>query len=167
MLKLARHTPILLFLLVMSSMAFGQLRQRVIVRRPPNYDQRVIRQAQPQQGISKIEAVRENYIAQRLQLSSEQSREFWPVYRRYQAALKEVRRLSRLNNSQNQPNGADQIKRGLYYEGEMVNIRKFYTNEFLKILPPDKVSEIAKSEKDFRDELIKQLAERNTDAPKN
>lgn len=165
MLKLARHTPILLFLLVMSSMAFGQIRPRVIVRRPPNYDQRVIRQSQ-QQGISKIEAVRENYIAQRLNLNPEQSRMFWPVYRRYQAALKEVRRLSRLNNSQNQPNGADQIKRGLYYEGEMVNIRKFYTNEFLKILPPDKVSEIAKSEKDFRDELIKQLAER-PDAPKN
>lgn len=166
MLKLARHTPILLFLLVMSSMAFGQIRPRVIVRRPPNYDQRVIRQPQ-QQGISKIEAVRENYIAQRLNLNSEQSRVFWPVYRRYQAALKEVRRLSRLNNSQQQPNGADQIKRELYYEGEMVNIRKFYTNEFLKMLPPDKVSEIFKSEKDFRDELIKQLAERNTDAPKN
>lgn len=161
MFKLARHILILLFLLIIGCTAFGQVRPRVIFRRPPNYEQRVIRQ---QNSISKIEAVRENYIGQRLNLTVDQSQRFWPTYRRYQDALKEVRRLKRLNNSKEQANGAEQIRKELYYESELVNIRKFYTDEFLKILPPDKVSEIFKSEREFTDELIKQLAERNPPA---
>jgi hypothetical protein len=161
MFKLARHILIFLFLLVIGCKAFGQGRPRVIFRRPPNYEQRVIRQ---QNSISKIEQVRENYIGQRLNLNVEQSQRFWPTYRRYQDALKEVRRLKRINNSKEQANGAEQIRKELYYEGELVNIRKFYTDEFLKILPPDKVSEIFKSEREFTDELIKQLAERNPPA---
>jgi hypothetical protein len=165
MLKLARHILALLLLLVIGCAAFGQGRPRVIFRRPPNYEQRVIRQQQ--NGLSRVEEVRENYIGQRLSLTSDQSQKFWPVYRRYQDALKEVRRKKRLNNSNAQANGTEQINRELFYEGELVNIRKFYTEEFLKILPPDKVSEIFKSEREFTDELIKQLAERNPDPPKN
>lgn len=159
MLSSARHTLILLFLLVIGCAAFGQGRPRVIVRRPPNYEQRVIRQQQ--NGVNKIEAVRENYIGQRLRLTPDESQKFWPVYRRYQDALKEVRRKKRLNNSSAQVNGSEQIQKELFYESELVNIRKFYTEEFLKILPPDKVSEMFKSERAFTDELINILHERS------
>jgi hypothetical protein len=41
-------------------------------------------------------------------------------------------------------------------------VRKYYTTEFLKILPPEKVSEMTKAEKEFHDELIKQLRERES-----
>jgi hypothetical protein len=166
MYKLARYIFILFLLMGIGVTTFGQVQvRRPVYRRPPNFQQRVIR---PQNGgVSKIEAVRESYISQRLNLPADESVKFWPIYRRYQDALKEVRRKKRLNNSNAQANGTEQIQKELYYEGELVNIRKFYTDEFLKILPPDKVSEIFKSEREFTDELIKQLRERSEPVKNN
>jgi hypothetical protein len=158
MYKLVKHIFIIFLLLGIGFKSFGQIGGPVF-RRPPNLQQRVIR---PQQNaVSKVEVVRESFISQKLNLRSDESQKFWPVYRRYQDALKEVRRKKRLNNSNAQANGTEQIQRELYYESELVNIRKYYTDEFLKILPPDKVSEIFKSEREFTDELIKQLSERS------
>ena len=94
-------------------------------------------------------------------MSADQGQRFWPVYRRYRQALKEILQKKRINNSAEQPNGTDQINRELFYESELVNTRKYYTDEFLKILSPEKVSLIFKSERDFNDELIKQLSERS------
>jgi head-tail adaptor len=156
MYKLARYIFILFLLLGIGANTFGQVR---VFRRPPNFQQRVIRQQNG--GVNKIEAVRESYINQRLKLTADEGQRFWPVYRRYWAAIKEIRRKKRLNNSADQANGTEQINRELYYERELVNTRSFYTSEFLKILPPDKVSEIFKSEREFQDELIKQLSERS------
>jgi hypothetical protein len=154
--KLARHFFLFSFLLFVGYTAFGQGRP---FRQPPNYQQRVIRK---QNAVSKIDAVQETYIAKRLNLSADESVKFWPLYRRYRDAIKEVRRKKRINNSSAQADGTDQIQKELFYEGELVNIRKYYTDEFLKMLPPDKVSQIFKSEREFTDELIKQLRERST-----
>jgi hypothetical protein len=164
MYKLAKHIFIIFLLLGFGSDTFGQV-ARPVFRRPPNFQQRVI--TRQQNGVSKIEGVRERYISQRLNLTTDESQKFWPIYRRYQDALKEIRRKKRLNNSNAQANGTEQIQRELYYESELVNIRKYYTDEFLKILPPDKVSEMFKSEREFTDELIKQLSERSEPVKNN
>jgi len=164
MYKLAKHIFIIFLLLGFCSDTFGQV-GRPVFRRPPNLQQRVI--TRQQNGVSKIEGVRERYISQRLSLTTDESQKFWPIYRRYQDALKEIRRKKRLNNSNAQANGTEQIQRELYYESELVNIRRYYTDEFLKILPPDKVSEMFKSEREFTDELIKQLSERSEPVKNN
>ncbi|MDB5141529.1 MAG: hypothetical protein JWQ66_242 [Mucilaginibacter sp.] len=166
MYKLVRYILFTFLLLGVGSRVFGQM-PRPVFRRPPNFQQRVIRRPQNQNGVNRIEGVRESYISQRLSLTADESQKFWPIYRRYQDALKEVRRKKRLNNSSAQANGTEQIQRELYYESELVNIRRFYTNEFLKILPPDKVSEMFKSEREFNDELIKNITERSEPVKNN
>ena len=163
MYKLARHIFIIFLLLGICSKTFGQV-VRPMYRHPPNFQQRVIRRQQ-NGGVNRIEEVREQYVGRRLNLTTEEGQKFWPIFRRYEEAMKSIRQKKRLNNSNDQANGTEQINRELYYESELVNTRKFYTAEFLKILPPDKVSEIFKSEREFTDELIKQLSERNQ--PKN
>ncbi|HAL82887.1 MAG TPA: hypothetical protein DCO83_12145 [Mucilaginibacter sp.] len=75
-----------------------------------------------------------------------------------------MRILIRENNSKTSPNGTRQIDNELKYETELVNIRKHYNDEFLKILPPQKVSELYKSEREFNDEVLKQLSERSVRA---
>ncbi|HTI60609.1 hypothetical protein [Mucilaginibacter sp.] len=152
MYKSGRHIFIVLLLLVIGYQSFGQLRP--VIRRPPNFQQRVIKQQQ----ISRVEAVKEKYIARRLSLTTEQSARFWPIYRRYRDALTAVRAKKHANDLQ--PDGTEQINNELFYESELVNIRKFYTDEFLKVLPPEKVSEMFKAEKEFTNELIRQLRER-------
>jgi hypothetical protein len=160
MYKLARYIFASLLLLVIGYKGFGQLRPvRPVFRRPPNFEERVITRQQVRQN--KVEQVRETYIGRRLALTSDESVKFWPIYRQYQDALTAVREKRRVNNSKEQPDGAAQVQNELYYEGELVNIRKFYTSEFLKILPPEKVSEMFKAEREFTDELIKQLRERS------
>jgi len=156
MYKFGRHIFIVLLLLVIGYQSFGQLHP--VIRRPPNFQQRVIKSTQ----VSRVEAVKEKYIAKRLNLTSDQSGRFWPIYRRYRDALAAVRAKKHANDSQ--PDGAEQISNELFYESELVNIRKFYTDEFLKVLPPEKVSEMFKAEKEFTNELIRQLRERRATA---
>jgi hypothetical protein len=163
MYKLARYIFVLLLLTAIAYKSTAQVRP--IFRRPPNFEQRAIRRQ------NRIEQVRETYLARRLALTPVESSRFWPVYRQYQDALTAIRDKIRINNSRQQPDGAQQIENNLQFQTDMLNVRKYYTAEFLKILPPDKVSEMTKAEKEFQDELIKQLRERqnavNPPAPTN
>jgi hypothetical protein len=152
MYKLARN--ILMLLLLTATAYEGSAQVRPIFRRPPNYEQRSIKRQ------NRIEQVREAYLGQRLALTPAQAAKFWPLYRQYQDALTVVRQKKRQNNSSTTIDGTQQIQNELNYETELVNIRKYYTTEFLKILPAQKVSEMFKAEREFTDELIKQLRER-------
>jgi len=71
-----------------------------------------------------------------------------------------VRKLKRQNNL-NSVDGQDQVNKELMYENEIVQIKIKFNNAFLKVLPPDKVSELYKAEREFNDELVRQLSERN------
>jgi hypothetical protein len=75
--------------------------------------------------------------------------------------LTAVRILKRENNSSASPDGTEQIDKELKYDTEILNIRKHYKEEFLKILPPEKVSELYKSERQFNDEAVRILSERS------
>ncbi|MFD2864067.1 hypothetical protein [Mucilaginibacter antarcticus] len=108
-------------------------------------------------GLSKIQVVKEAFLKEELGLTKEQDTHFWPVYRKYQSELFEIRRLKRLNNSDAQANGAEQVKKDMDYDAQLVNIRKHYNEEFLKILPSEKVSQLLKSERAFNDELLRKL----------
>ncbi|MES2807759.1 MAG: hypothetical protein V4619_03995 [Bacteroidota bacterium] len=134
----------------------------------PNQPQRKLQQknfappaakvAAPQNiGLSKIQGVKEAFLKEELALTKDQDTHFWPVYRKYQAELHEIRRLKRLNNSDAQANGAEQVKKDMDYDAQLVNIRKHYNEEFLKILPSEKVSQLLKSERAFNDELLRKL----------
>ncbi|MBS1529376.1 MAG: hypothetical protein JSU01_03635 [Bacteroidetes bacterium] len=152
MYKLARYIFVLFLLTAIAYKSSAQLRP--IFRRPPGFEQRAI------QRQSRIEQVRESYLSRRLALTPAESVRFWPLYRQYQDALTAIRNKIRINNSSRQPNGEQQIENNLQYQTDLLNVRKYYTNEFLKIMPPEKVSEMTKAEREFEDELIKQLKER-------
>jgi hypothetical protein len=111
-------------------------------------------------GMNRIEATKETYILSQLQLTPEESDQFLPVYRQYQQEMVGVRRLKRQNNSSEQSNGSAQINREMQFDQQLYEIKKRYNTEFLKILSPQKVSILYKSEKQFNDELIRQMGER-------
>lgn len=116
-------------------------------------------------GMRRVQVVKEAFLNQQLALTRAQAERFWPVYRRYQNELFEVRRLKRLNNSDAQANGAEQVKKDLDYEAQLVDIKKHYNEEFMKILPPEKISQLIKSEREFNDELVRKLHEQNQGKP--
>lgn len=153
--KLARHI-FFLFLMLCVGNAFGQVGPYRVVpgRRPFYYRQN------NQNPERRVEGVKINFIRNRLNLPPEQAEKFFPLYQEYQQELFNVRKLKRQNNLNAAP-GQDQINKELMYENEIVQIKMKFNNAFLRVLPPDKVSELYKSEREFNDELVRQLSERN------
>lgn len=152
--KLIRHIFLILFIIAAGLESYAQVNNLAPAR------QNAARPKKNGMG-AKLEAARNNFISKQLDLSDRESTKFWPLYRQYQQELTAVRILKRLNNSSASSNGTEQIDKEIYYESQMVAIRKRYRDSFSKILPPEKVSKLYKSEQEFNDELIKQLSERS------
>ncbi len=159
MFKLNKIILGVLFILFISYKNLGQGRMRIPVQRffPANRIKR------PNQ-VKRVEIVKEGYINKQLKFTSDESKSFWPLYRQYEQEQTAVRVLKRLNNTNASPDGTEQIDKELAYEQQLVAIRKHYRDEFLKILPPEKVSQLYKSEHAFNDEVLKQLSERSVRA---
>jgi hypothetical protein len=162
--KLLKHIFSLLFIGIIGYQIYGQ--ERLVPRRVehrPVYERVLVRGNQNSEN--KVLNVKERFIRQELDLSPDQSERFFPLYHEYQMELFNMQRLKRLNNTNAQVNGTKQIDKDLYYETQIVNIKQHFKDAFLKILPPEKVSELYKSEKEFNDELVRSLSERNSNTP--
>jgi len=149
--------------------SFGQ--HRVVVPVPvqrynPNqrYAQRPATRTGKANAGRKMQVVKENFLAQKLDLTSKEAKAFWPLYRKYSEELTAVRILKRINNSSSTTDGAQQVDNDLKYEAQLLEIKKHYKDEFYKILPPEKVSVLYKSEREFNDEALKILSERSVRA---
>lgn len=111
-------------------------------------------------ALKRVQAIKESFLKKKLSLTSDEAQRFWPLYRQYQDEMGDVHRLKRVNNSDAQANGPEQVKKDLDYESQLVNLKKHYNDEFMKILPAEKVSLLYKSEREFNDEMINVLHER-------
>ena|ERR1700761_5124695 len=112
-------------------------------------------------GGKKTQAIKESFLSQRLNLTSKEGKAFWPLYRRYTEELTAVRILKRQNNSNESVDGSEQVKKDLEYESQIVAIKKTYSDQFLRILPPEKVSILYKAEREFNDEVFRILSEKS------
>lgn len=108
-----------------------------------------------------IEAIKLSYISNRLDLSSEESQAFWPLYKNYQAELNALfrqKKQARVNNANNPEKTVDD---DFYFDGKILELRKNYRKAFGKLLRPEKVKKLYQAERSFREELIKQLKNRS------
>jgi len=109
---------------------------------------------------SRLKLIKENFIVRELGLSSDQANKFLKLYRGWQNDLAETRRLKRLNNSSSQSCGSQQLDKDLAYDRKLIDIKENFQNDFLKILPAEKLSKLYKLEQEFKDEIFKNLTER-------
>ncbi len=108
----------------------------------------------------KLRKIKEQYFVRELGLSTDQANKFLRVYRNWQNDMAELRRLKRLNNSSSQSNGPAQLQKDLAYDRQLIDAKEHFQNEFLKILSPEKLSKLYKLEQEFKDEIFKNLNER-------
>lgn len=150
---------------VMLCLGFVAKAQRMrVIERPPRYYSPVPVQQRPYEVQFKVRRAKEEFISRQLLLSPEQTNRFLIVYRRYEQEIGAVRVLKRLN-LQSAPNGAEQLNKDAEYDRELFEIRNRYRQEFLKIMPPEKVSVIYKSETIFNDEVYRLSKERSGSPP--
>ena len=168
--KLIRYVFGVFIIAFCSFKGYGQRRMLIPLQRytpAPKVVQRYVQK--PPHGVKpngrrKIQAVKESFISQKLNLTTNEAKAFWPLYRKYSEELTAVKILKRINNSNSTADGAKQVDKDLEYESQLVEIKKHYRDEFYKILTPEKVSILYKSEHEFNDEALRILTERSVRA---
>jgi Spy/CpxP family protein refolding chaperone len=123
--------------------------------------------AQQGSGQQKIESLKIAYITQQLNLDPAQAQKFWPVYNQYQAALHDLarkRRKNLMNQDQLQKASDSQIEQSLDkdfdYQKQALKIREQYRDKFSQVLPPEKVMQLYRAERNFNLKLIHELHRR-------
>lgn len=124
--------------------------------------------AQKGDGIvnEKIEAARIGMISNRLNLTPEQATAFWPVYNEYEDKKTEVKKGLRvhLSESRSLASTDDKIKVELNdmmaLRQKEIDLDKEYMQKFLKVLQPRQVSELYKTEQQFKQMLLRRLDQR-------
>ncbi len=119
----------------------------------------------------RLEAMKIGFITERLNLTSEEAKVFWPIYNKFTDELKKLRSSTKgkiTEEMADMPNITDAEAEKVL--SDMVNFKiseaellKKYAAEFKKVLPVKKVVLLFKAENDFKRELLKKLAQRNKD----
>ena len=112
----------------------------------------------------RIEAYRVAFFTEKLQLSPEESKRFWPLFNQFetrQDGLREKydlkgKRLELLSDAEVK----DHILNQLEMEDEMVKLRKDYMMRFMEVLPIRKVAMLQWVDREFKKELRKEIRER-------
>jgi Spy/CpxP family protein refolding chaperone len=114
----------------------------------------------------KIKSLELLYISKELDLTPEEAQKFWPVYNKYSKEVNELiaERRKKAKELKNVPRtdkvAEEAMDKELGYEKKMLDIRTRYKQEFMKVLPARKVSNLYRAEREFRGMMIRQLKER-------
>ena len=116
----------------------------------------------------RLESLKVGFLTERLNLSAEEAKVFWPVYNKYQDELEQLRK-SRRENLMNAKLNFDEMSDSevektidnelMYRQGEL-DVLKKYNPQFKKVLPVKKVAKLYKAEEDFKRKLIDMIQDR-------
>jgi hypothetical protein len=117
---------------------------------------------QPNAGkrVKEIETIKIGYITRRLSLTPEESQKFWPVYNSYQKELLNINKHKKQNRITQSENPEKLVDDDFKFDTQILELKKKYRVEFAKILSSEKVKNLYIAEREFREELIKQLKNR-------
>ena len=114
-------------------------------------------------GNQKIDNAKIGLITNRLNLSTEQSQQFWPVYNDFDSKKKDIKKqLRRLIVETNTLTTPDEkilanIKETLNLQQKEVDLEREYMSKFLKVINVRQLAELCKAEQVFTQMLIQRL----------
>ena len=112
------------------------------------------------QRSQQVETVKIAFITQKLNLNTSEAEKFWPVYNSYQSEMRELLKLKSESRNKKDAKAEDKLDNELDFESRMLDIRKKYQKEFSKVIPSEKVLQFYNAEREFREQMIKELRER-------
>lgn len=125
-----------------------------------------------QQGrppMERIHAAKMAYITDRLHLSMEQSGSFIPLYNEYEQEIRNTRMSFFDKYKGTNPDMADDatarqaVDDNLDYQQQVIDIKRRYNDRFLKIISPQQLSDLYKSEREFKQMLMQRLKQQHND----
>lgn len=122
-------------------------------------------------GLQRIKNAKIALITNRLNLSTEQSQQFWPVYNEFEAKKQDVRvSFRRLNSETSNLTASDEqilsdLKELMSLRQKEVDLDKEYMSRFLKVLNVRQLAELYKTEQQFTRMLLEKLNRREERKP--
>lgn len=109
----------------------------------------------PTQAQERVEALRVAFITDRLALTPTEAQQFWPIYNEFKEKSDKIERQrppdkTKLTNKE----AEDYIEKGLAAEESRIKLKREYYQKLKKVIPPQKLLELHRVEKDFKRELI-------------
>jgi hypothetical protein len=120
---------------------------------------------QNKQNRQKVEAAKIGFITSRLNLTSAQATQFWPVYNDFIAKRKENRSRIRDLKDENESLATtddkllDNLKEIFVYRKREIEIETEYFEKFKRLITPRQIAELYKAEQDFTKILLSKLEE--------
>jgi Spy/CpxP family protein refolding chaperone len=127
-------------------------------------------QRKSEEELKQIQDAKVAVITNRLNLTTEQSTEFWPVYNEYSRKRRDIHREQRKIISDKKSTGTvtdEQVLANLKEVQDLrqkeLDLEKEYQNRFLKVISATQLAELYKAEKSFNDMLLQRLRQRRPD----
>lgn len=116
-----------------------------------------------QQLLEKIEAQRSAYITSKLDMTSEESTKFWPLYNEYSRKRMELKKEYKAQNADNlsEQESRMELDEQIESQEKALALKKSYYEKFKAVLPAAKLAKLESAEQEFRREILRQIKERN------
>ena len=118
-----------------------------------------------------IESMKIGFITNKLSLTPDEAKRFWPVYNTYSDEIKKLR-TDRRERMRDAREGFDKmvdkdveklIDGEMAFKQQELDVMKKYHSQFKEVLPMKKVALLYRAEEDFKRELIEKIKERKPD----
>ena len=110
----------------------------------------------------RIAAQRIAFITQRLQLSPEESQQFWPIYNQYTDKVQQIRNFAKMEKPFDEMSDAETEKflmNQIDKEQRELDLQKEYYQKLRKVISVKKLAKLYRAEQDFKGELLNRLKE--------
>lgn len=114
----------------------------------------------------KIIAARIAYITEKLNLTPAEAEKFWPIYNEFDQKRREIRVEAKELRKNPEPgqskedNDKNAIARQHQVRQKELDLERDYSKKLLDVVSAQKVRALPKTEKDFRDLLLRQIQQR-------
>jgi len=107
----------------------------------------------------KIENLKIAFLSKKLNLSPKTAQEFWPIYNQYDNAKQRLfRKYKQQFRKQNL--SMQDVEYRMEHEKEFLELRKKYINRFDRVLTPVQLTDLKRSERQFKKLLLKRVQRR-------
>lgn len=117
----------------------------------------------------KIESQKIAFITQKLSLTSDEAKVFWPIYNEYQTKKEAIGKESMETNKALRQKGVDEmsneeaetfVNNQMTHAQKMLDLKKEYLAKFKKAISIKKVAILQKAEREFQRELMNKVKDR-------
>lgn len=109
---------------------------------------------QAQDGMDKIRSAMVSLYTERMQLTPEQAKQFWPLHEEYEAERRRINREIRAIKEKGNP---AELARLDELEAQRFELRNKFKSRFLKVISSSQLSKMYAAEEEFRKMLIERM----------